>query len=68
MDFYQGQNITLINLTGPNTGTDVRGRLFAARFREYTGASVTVRNETSREGLQNVYKLLHFLHVASALA
>ena len=68
MDFYQGQTITLINLTGPNTGTDVRGRLFAARFGGYTGTSVTVRNELSREGLQNVYKLLHFLHVASALA
>ncbi len=56
MDFYQGQTITLINLTGPGTGTDVRGRLFAERFGEYTGTSVTVRNETSREGLQNVFK------------
>ena len=56
MDFYQGQTITLINLTGPGTGTDVRGRLFAARFGEYTGTSVTVRNETSREGLQNAFK------------
>jgi len=56
MDFYQGQTITLINLTGPGTGTDVRGRLFAARFGEYTGTSVTVKNETSREGLQNAFK------------
>ena len=56
MDFYQGQTITLINLTGPGTGTDVRGRLFAARFGEYTGTAVTVKNETSREALQNVFK------------
>ena len=55
-NFYQGQTITLINLTGPGTGTDVRGRLFAARFGGYTGTSVTVKNETSREGLQNVFK------------
>ena len=56
MDFYRGQTITLNNLTGPGTGTDVRGRHFAARFGEYTGASVTVRNESSREGLQQVFK------------
>ena len=56
MDFYQGQTITLINLTGSGTGTDVRGRHFAARFGGYTGTSVTVRNESSREGLQKVFK------------
>ena len=56
MDFYRGKTITLINLTGPGTGTDVRGRLFAARFGGYTGASVTVINESSREGLQKVFK------------
>jgi len=56
MDFFRGQTITLINLTGPGTGTDVRGRLFAARFGGYTGSSVTVSNESSREGLQKVFK------------